>query len=58
MFARQAVFFPSTLLQNRVEFEEGMDLALQVLTLGTMPKLDRQRRIAAKWVEILDSIEE
>jgi hypothetical protein len=44
----QAVLFPNLLVKNREDFELGMDLSLQVLSLGMMPKQRRQRITAAR----------
>ncbi|CAE7766061.1 unnamed protein product [Symbiodinium microadriaticum] len=58
LHAIQFAMYPYTLMARRRDFEDGMDLVLQVMSLGMMSKTDRMRRIAIKWnnlVEAMDS---
>lgn len=45
-------------MARRKDFEDGMDLVLQVMSLGMMTKTDRLRRIACKWNSLVESIDE
>lgn len=40
-----------------LSFYSGMDLVLQVMSLGTMSRVERARRIAAKWIQLVESSE-
>jgi hypothetical protein len=54
LFALQYVFHPFALVVRRQDFEEGMELYLQVMSFGTLSKTDRARKIAAKWNELIE----
>jgi hypothetical protein len=49
------VFHPFALIVKRQDFEEGMDLYLQVMSFGTLSKTERARKIAAKWNELIEA---
>ena len=44
-------------MARRKDFEGGMDLVLQVMSLGMMSKTDRMRRIAMKWNSLVESMD-
>lgn len=50
--------YPYSLIQQRKDFEEGMDLVLQVMSFGTLSKTDRARKIASKWNSLIESYDE
>ena len=54
LYALQYVFHPFALIVRRQDFEEGMELYLQVMSFGTLSKTERARKIAAKWAELVD----
>eukprot|EP00602_Paraphysomonas_sp_CaronLab_P007154 CAMPEP_0185032850 /NCGR_PEP_ID=MMETSP1103-20130426/21335_1 /TAXON_ID=36769 /ORGANISM="Paraphysomonas bandaiensis, Strain Caron Lab Isolate" /LENGTH=725 /DNA_ID=CAMNT_0027568907 /DNA_START=27 /DNA_END=2204 /DNA_ORIENTATION=+ len=57
LHAIQFVMYPYSLITQRKDFEAGMDLVLQVMSLGLMNKTERARRIAVKWNTLLESVE-
>lgn len=54
LHALQYVFHPFALVVRRQDFEEGMELYLQVMSFGTLSKTERARKIAAKWNEMIE----
>jgi hypothetical protein len=58
LHAIQFAMYPYILMARRKDFEDGMDLVLQVMSLGMMSKTDRMRRIASKWNSLVESMEE
>ena len=58
LYALQYVFHPFALVVRRQDFEEGMELYLQVMSFGTLSKTDRARKIAAKWNELVEASSE
>jgi hypothetical protein len=50
--------YPYILMARRKDFEDGMDLVLQVMSLGMMSKTDLMRRIASKWNNLVESMVE
>ena len=55
LYALQYVFHPFALIVRRKDFEEGMELYLQVMSFGTLTKTERARKIAAKWNELIEA---
>lgn len=55
LYALQYVFHPFALIVRRQDFEEGMELYLQVMSFGTLNKTERARKIAAKWNELIEA---
>ena len=55
LYALQYVFHPFALIVRRQDFEEGMELYLQVMSFGTLSKTDRARKIASKWNELIEA---
>jgi hypothetical protein len=56
--AIQFAMYPYSLIAQRKDFEEGMDVVLQVMSFGFMTKTERARRIAAKWNSLVESVDE
>ena len=54
LYALIYVFHPFALVMRRQDFEEGMELYLQVMSFGTLSKTARARKIAAKWNELIE----
>lgn len=50
--------YPYSLISHRKDFEEGMDVVLQVMSFGFMSKTERARRIALKWNSLVESVDE
>lgn len=57
LHAVQFAMYPYALMARRKDFEGGMDLVLQVMSLGMMSKTDRMRRIAMKWNSLVESMD-
>lgn len=58
LHAIQFAMYPYSLIAQRKDFEEGMDVVLQVMSFGLMTKTERARRIASKWNSLVESAEE
>lgn len=50
--------YPYSLITQRKDFEEGMDVVLKVMSFGFMSKTERARRIAARWNSLIESYDE
>lgn len=58
LHAIQFAMYPYSLIAQRKDFEEGMDIVLQVMSFGLMTKTERARRIASKWNSLVESAEQ
>lgn len=58
LHAIQFAMYPYSLIEQRKDFEEGMDVVLKVMSFGCMSKTERARRIASKWNSLIESYDE
>ncbi len=56
--ALQFVLYPYSLISRRQDFEQGMELVLTVMSFGMMNKTEKARRTAARWIQLVESVEQ